>query len=194
MKKQVMVFLVILVVFSYGCVQQPSQNEKIIPPQQKEQIEQQQPREIGNMPPECIGKTATSSNLPEPCKIWFSMQNSQEHPSERRENEESALGKEGKASEVPERVEVDCQKSKMVFEDLPASNFPKPFEHGYFTGMMSEEVIATFGDLEITADKNPLVFHYPMDPFVARTVIIKNKGTKEAVIEYISQNTIHNFL
>lgn len=188
-KKRVLLFFAILILAVYGCAQQSLPNEEIVQPQQQIEQEQAQGRQP---PPECFGKKATDVNLPEPCKIWFSIQNSQENPAEKRENEKSASVGEGKASEVSERI-VDCQKSKTILEDLPVSNFPRPFELDYFTGLMSEEVIASFGDIEVIADKTPLVFRYPMDPFVARTILVKNKGSKEAVIYFKPKITIPNY-
>ncbi len=88
MKKEIILFLflAIFAITIYGCAQQSLQNEKIIQPQQ--QIGQQRAQEK-QPPPECVGKKATDFNLPESCKIWFSVESMQEGSAERQGLHES---------------------------------------------------------------------------------------------------------
>jgi len=77
--------------------------------------------------------------------------------------------------------------------NLPLIDFPKPFEEGYFQGLQLPVTVATYGDLEVIADEDPITFNYPFDPFVARTLLLKNNGSKEIVIEYAALIDIVNF-
>jgi len=78
-------------------------------------------------------------------------------------------------------------------EQLPLITFPKPFEPGYFPGLLNPEIIANFNDIEITGDAKPVVFHYPADGFVARTILVKNTGKEEAVVAFRPKIDVPNY-
>ena len=78
-------------------------------------------------------------------------------------------------------------------EQLPLITFPKPFDPGYFPGLLNPEIIATFNDIEVTGDAKPVVFHYPADGFVARTILVKNTGKDEAVVAFRPKIDIPNY-
>ncbi len=145
-----------------------------------------------SMPHECIGRKAGDPNLPEPCRNWFSMENQQDMPGNQQGSQEwQSQDSETLECISPEQAEPSSQ--EVAVAHLPALNFPRPFEPGYFTGLQSEDVIGTFENIDIIADKNVLTFQYPADPFVARTVLLKNKGSKEVMVEYRAKITIPNF-
>src|SRR3990167_11258051 len=78
-------------------------------------------------------------------------------------------------------------------EQLPLITFPKPFVPGYFPGLLNPEIIANFNDIEITGDAKPVVFHYPADGFVARTILVKNTGKEEAVVAFRPKIDVPNY-
>src|SRR3989338_10397126 len=78
-------------------------------------------------------------------------------------------------------------------EQLPLVTYPKPFEPSYFPGLLNPEVIATFNDIEVTGDTKPIVFYYPADGFVARTILVKNTGKEEAVIAFHPKIDVTNY-
>ncbi len=78
----ILALAIVGIVLISGCIQespktQISQSpEKETPPQ----VQPEQPQQASSLqpPPECIGRTATSPDLPESCRIWFSMQKTQQ--------------------------------------------------------------------------------------------------------------------
>ncbi|MCX8128892.1 MAG: Ig-like domain-containing protein [Clostridia bacterium] len=79
------------------------------------------------------------------------------------------------------------------FPQPDASVYPSPFEADYLPAMDNPEVVADFADIEVTAGKGPVIFLYPYEQFVARTLIVRNKGTSDAVVEYDASIDIPNY-
>ena len=82
-KRTTLILIIISAVFMVSCTKSaqldltepinPSVNEE----HSKETQEQQTQQELLQSPPECINKKETDANLPETCKIWFSIQKKQ---------------------------------------------------------------------------------------------------------------------
>ncbi|MFZ5351344.1 MAG: PQQ-binding-like beta-propeller repeat protein [Bacillota bacterium] len=84
--------------------------------------------------------------------------------------------------------------TEAVKEDWPELvKHPSPFEKGYFTALDNPVLIASGYDVEVMADKGPITFYYPMDPYVSRTLMIYNKGQDEIAVEYSPKIDIDNF-